>query len=293
MSIRINGSNNDDPWIGMRQIASKGNGQFDLITAYKEQLNAFAGYSLSQEECIGNCIRSLKDSLISLDCSLSVTSKKTIEIHLENFNQTVDKTSNLLSDHANKLKIAFKLSLYGVIEKKWIESVIKSFYSILMEPSERTQVLAAQKWTHNYFEGLNYFNPREENALFTEEFIQEMQKKTIDAAHEYLYDEAYQKMDAASVRSQRDALSFVKIMQGIEDKSPVDSNSSSREEECFEFEFVRMIVDSLAFDPSDVTKKEELLKKCIGHGYEHQKLNRSIFDPASDNFFTQTLRTWK
>jgi hypothetical protein len=238
---------------------------------FKKHLSAFAAVSVDRRECIENCVQASKNMLQPADCDLSETSKAAIELHLENFNTAVDQTSYLTKDDAEDLKIRFKQSLCEVVVDKWADVVAKSFYPILSISDEQEKVVAAQKWTRQYFEGVDYFNKWIGFFLFVRgEFVATLQQKTSLAFHTYSFEVIQKKMETMHTRAEKDPISFGRMMDEVEAKLEKDPTSLSVLEKEY-VELAKALACCITHHWPDIDKKMDLLKKCIWSGYALQK----------------------
>ncbi|HSW85982.1 MAG TPA: hypothetical protein VLG49_00620 [Rhabdochlamydiaceae bacterium] len=251
-----------------------------LGEVYKENLSTFSARSVSLDGCIKNCITSVENVLQPADCDLSEISQKVIEFHLNNFNKAVEETY-LYVNEPDIVNTEFKKSLCEVIEGKWAVTVAKSFYSILSISDEKERVAAVQKWTHQYFVGVDYFNKWK--GLFTfiqkRDFVINLEQKTILALHNYSNEVAQEKIKVMLARAEKHPLSFASIWETAMAKEKEDPNSLSiLEKEYVEFRQILkqpIASHSMIMNRPDVDKKIELLKKCIWDGYIPNVIQKS------------------
>jgi hypothetical protein len=261
------------------------------LEVFEENLSSFSEMSIDRSKCVENCIQSVIDLLQPEDYNLSDTSQKIIEGYLEGFNQIVDKTSYLMESETLALKADFKSSLCNVAEEKWAVFMAKSFYPISSISNADEQVEAAQKWTHQYFLGVDYFNEWEGSYTFIQaEFVAKLQQKTSLALRAYAQEMNQKKIQAMQAKAERDPVSFEKKMVEVEAKREKDPTSLFSSEKEY-IEFTEILASCVTLYWPEIDKKIELLQKCIWNGYTFQKFKEPILgSDAPQRLFTDTFK---
>lgn len=261
----------------------------NLVAVFKEHLGDFSALYISQDECIENCIKAIKDNCEFENGNISETNRKIFAEYLEIFNKSVNESPySSIKDESEKLKIAFNKSLCKIIEQKWAHFMAKSFYQMLSIADKKEQAIDAQIWTGQYYLGVDYFSEWESWPI-DNELVIKLEQKTLSAFQTYCRDLIQKKMKTMLARAERDPMSFQKGMleaMTIREKDPASFSAS--EAECVTF--LQDLSNGIAPYSPDIEKKMALLKECIWHGFAIRKLNQS-FDNKSLHLFESTFET--
>ncbi len=248
--------------------------------AFHENLLRFSWTSLSQQECIDNCIASIKETLQSSDYHLLDAGKKTIDAHIGNFIKAVEGTPSI-TDQREALKIAFKSSLVQTIVKKWAEAAAKSFYRIPSITNENERVTAAQKWTHQLYDGIDYLAKCEDQSGSSLFYLQKIQGVIVQELRTYYHNETQRRSEAMLKRFEKNPGAFAKEMENSFNKN--DPNN----------EYVKILSDTVKavlMHSRELETNCELMKKCFWNGNTLRQVKFSILDSShSQSLFTETF----
>jgi hypothetical protein len=253
-----------------------------VADAFHENLLRFSWTSLSQQECVDKCIDSIKQTLQPSDYQLLDAGKQTIDAHIGNFIKAVEGTSRITTDQREALKIAFKSSLVQTIVKKWAEAAAKSFYPIPSITNENERVIAAQKWTHQLYDGIDYLAKCEDQSGSSLFYLQKIQEVIVQELCTYYHNETQRQSEAVLKRFEKNPVAFAKEMEHSFNKQ--DPNN----------EYVKLINDTanaLVIHWPELETNCELMKKCIWHGYTLRQAKISMLD--SSNSLTLFAETFK
>jgi len=242
-----------------------------IVDAFKENLAKCSWAYQSPEQCITNCIESIKGALQPSDYELSDASKQGIDAHVDNFNKAVEETSLLTLDQMEKLKCDFKRSLGAAIREKWASIVAKSFYPIPLITDENGRIKAAQKWTHQFYVGLEYvFKYSDGDVRMSHAMIQPIIKAVVEELRIYFHDEI-QKRDQNMIKRKEN---HPEAFDATAKNGTADCNNEHDK-----------------FMVMNWSKINTNLRKSIWNGYTLKDVNKSILEsPISLLLFTKIFQ---
>lgn len=268
LAARIGGSSHI--WGNPLEVESKPE---TILEIFKTNLSMFSEKSISQEECIKNCINGLDLQFAD------ETSQVVIEAHLSNFSRVVHEDLSLTDERATLLESGFKEALGRVVEEKWAAVMAKAFYPIPSISNEKEQITAAQKWTDQFFTGVAWLN-KWEQRLDTSGSVAKRQHTISTAFNEYSHEVIQNRMKTIFAQAEKDPLSFgKKIEEAIAKKEKDQTSLSALETEYAEY--ANNMASCLTMYWPDIERNTELLKKCIWYGYTLKQCSQQIVGSGS------------
>ncbi len=248
------------------------------IEVFQESLENFSDRGIDKDECVKRCTQSVGDLFQPADWTLSDPSRTTAIIvpHLDAFNEAVDKIPYLVSE-AEGLKLLFKASLCRVVEEKWAGFMAQSFYPILLLSSGEEKGVAAQKWTYQYFKGVDYFRELKGYPFIEGGFVATLEKMTLTAFYNCSLEKRQQEMQGMLARLKEPI--FAEEVRAAAAKEDTDPTSLSRPEaEAVAFARTLAHYTSCSFNDNwpDIDANLKLLQRCIWQGFTLQSLKQLI-----------------
>ena len=232
---------------------------------FKNNLLKYSAMPMSLEECITNCCNCVKEVLSEPDCDLSETHQKEIKFYLANFNKEVDRTFVLDINQSGVLKAAFQDCLGDVFKEKWIAAMAKAFYSISTMDNYYPKIFAMEKWSQQFFVGVDYFS-QWENNIAHRYFVSELMTMLAKGFVTYSDKVKQKKIETITAQAEKNLNSFNK-----------DQMESLKE----------IAAQNKLGSHPDIDKGLDLLKKCI---FNQGALRRFKTPAASDKSFQSFAR---
>lgn len=110
-----------------------------LNEIYTKNLLLLSTTFIDLNQCMSNCVESLKNVLQPEDYNLDETGLKTIDFHLKNFDEVLDGIC-YFEGSAHDIKRAFRISFCNVAEEKWGGIKAQSLYPIPSISDEEEKV---------------------------------------------------------------------------------------------------------------------------------------------------------
>lgn len=244
------------------------------VEVFKENLSLFANHYLERDECVEYCVNKVNTLLPPGVGELSDASRKTVESYFESFSSAVMKSG--LGAESKALNETFKIALCDAVEEKWAIFAARSFYDMIAAKKE--QIVSAQKWTDQFFRGLECFNNWENSRdIILSDFINKLKSKTIKALGAHFNEIFEKKWDG------KDREFFHKKLDGVIAVKHEPSLSIWRKE------YDEWVVDGIHSLELRGTYTN-LLTKFIWNGFTLREYKNSILDSTiSKKLFEQTF----
>ncbi len=250
---------------------------------FKESLLKLSESTLSPAQCVKTCVESV---LQPADCDLSNVSQQAIDSHIQHFCEAVQATRYLVVSEASELKANFKRDLGRAVGEKWAEAMAESFYSITCISDEKEKAVAAQKWTHRYFQGLDYLRrcECEFGTTITGEFVAKHAHMTSTALYAYSQHMIQNRMQTTMRHLEKDPAEFERRAKGIEVSVENESGSVVIDKEVLQF--AKDLARAVIMYWPELEENKKFLTNCIWKGYTIKSFAEwSILDPEREGMF--------
>jgi hypothetical protein len=249
---------------------------------FKESFLKLRDSTLSFEECVKTCVESVLDPA---DCDLSDASRQVIDSHIQHFCEALHAIAYIVVSEPFELEASFKRELGRAVREKWAQGMAESFYPITWITEEKEKGVAAQKWTHSYFEGLDYLNrwDSELGTTMSREFVSKHLEITLIALDAYSRQMIQNRIQTRVRQFEKDPAAFERRGIGVE---VVVENGHTRFLLDKETEqFVNDFASGVTMCWPEIEEKNKLLRMCIWHGFTIKLLGESILDPKREGTF--------
>lgn len=251
----------------------------------KPTLAAFSEGKIPKKECMDTCIRLMRDLLDTFDCDLTIHSRHLLKDHWEELNNEIKEIPKITThEDAAHLIADLKRNFTSVAQDKWAAHVAGSFHSILPITDRKEQIINAKRWTHQFFEGADFFSCWEDQPLSHRDFILKLEEKTSSAFHSYSQEICQKKMAWIQFQSKNNLPYFLAMINSIEVKLMEHEGNlaclSDLEKDFYCF--LEKGGHEGSMHLSSVEKNRALLNKCVWSGFSHWKERENIME--SDQF---------
>jgi hypothetical protein len=250
---------------------------------FKEILLKLSESTLSPEQCVKTCVESV---LQPADCDLSDASRQVIDSHIQHFCEAVEATRYSVAFESSEIKAGFKRELGRAVGEKWAEGMAESFYTITCITEEKEKAVAAQKWTHLYFQGLDYLNRCESEfgTTITGEFVAKHAHMTSTALHTYSHQMIKNRMQTMARCLEKDPAEFERRGKAFEVAFENEPGRCVVDKEMLQFG--KDIAGAVTMYWPELEEKKKFLTNCIWRGYTIKSFpGWSILDPAKEGMF--------
>ena len=257
---------------------------------FKTSLSKFKDVDISEADCLKNCVEGVLKALKPAECDLSDTSQQLLDSYVSDFVNEVDTPSYLIGYEKGRLKVEFKKRLGEAITEKWAAVMAESFYRIPTISDQQEKIVAAQKWTHQYFIGVKYLTQCQDegSSVIHGYFVGKLAAATQSAFHTHSHNEIQKRAETMKRQYENDPAGFAKRLEGLNVKVESEEGTQIVDKEIEQL--AKDCAQSLLMHWPNIDENVAFLKKSIWAGYTIVSMKLDILDQDRQHLFAGALK---